>query len=34
MNSAALRFIPKEKLKESGYGEFEKLFESAGSTNQ
>jgi len=34
MNSAALRFIPKEKLKESGYGEFEKLFESTGSTNQ
>ena len=26
MNSAALKFIPKEKLKESGYGEFEKLF--------
>jgi len=27
MNSAALRFIPKEKLKESGYGEFLKEFE-------
>jgi len=27
MNSAALRFIPKAKLKESGYGEFLKLFE-------
>ena len=27
MNSASLRFIPKEKLKESGYGEFAKLFE-------
>ena len=28
MNSAALKFIPKEKLTESGYGEFEKLFET------
>lgn len=27
INSAALRFIPKEKLKEEGYGEFIKLFE-------
>jgi len=26
MNSASLKFIPKEKLKESGYGEFEKSF--------
>ena len=26
MNSASLRFIPKEKLKENGYGEFAKLF--------
>lgn len=26
MNSAALKFIPKDKLKESGYGEYEKLF--------
>jgi methionine-R-sulfoxide reductase len=26
MNSAALKFIPKEKLKESGYSEFEQLF--------
>lgn len=26
MNSAALKFIPKEKLKESGYAEFESLF--------
>ncbi|MGZ3692041.1 MAG: peptide-methionine (R)-S-oxide reductase MsrB, partial [Pseudobdellovibrio sp.] len=26
MNSASLKFIPKAKLKESGYGEFEKLF--------
>ncbi len=28
LNSAALKFIPKEKLKESGYGEFEKIFET------
>lgn len=27
INSAALRFISKEKLKEEGYGEFIKLFE-------
>lgn len=27
MNSASLRFIPKSKLKESGYGEYAKLFE-------
>ena len=26
MNSASLRFIPREKLKAEGYGEFEKLF--------
>lgn len=26
MNSAAMRFIPKEKLKAEGYGEFEALF--------
>lgn len=26
MNSAALRFIPKERLKEDGYGEYLKLF--------
>lgn len=26
MNSASLRFIPKENLKAEGYGEFEKLF--------
>ena len=26
MNSAALRFIPVEKLTESGYGDYEKLF--------
>ncbi len=27
MNSAALRFIPKAKLKEAGYGEYAKFFE-------
>lgn len=26
INSASLRFIPKEKLEEEGYGEFRKLF--------
>jgi peptide methionine sulfoxide reductase msrA/msrB len=29
INSASLRFIPKEKLAEEGYGEFEKLFQVA-----
>ncbi len=29
MNSAALRFIPVEKLKEEGYGEYLPLFEAA-----
>ena len=29
MNSAALRFIPKEKLKEEGYGKWEKLFDNS-----
>lgn len=28
MNSAALRFIPKEKLAEEGYGEYLRLFEN------
>jgi hypothetical protein len=28
MNSAAMRFIPVEKLEEEGYGEFLSLFES------
>jgi methionine-R-sulfoxide reductase len=28
MNSAALRFIPLERLEEEGYGEYKKLFES------
>jgi len=27
MNSAAMRFIPKDKLKESGYGEYLELFQ-------
>lgn len=27
INSAALRFIPKEKLDEEGYGEFKEIFE-------
>ncbi len=29
MNSAALRFIPAEKLQEAGYGEYARLFEAA-----
>ena len=28
INSAALRFIPKERLAEEGYGEYEKLWET------
>lgn len=28
INSAALRFIPKEELEDKGYGEFSKLFEA------
>lgn len=28
MNSASMKFIPKEELKKSGYGEFESLFSS------
>ena len=27
MNSAALRFIPKEDLEKEGYGEYRKIFE-------
>ena len=27
MNSASLRFIPKERLAEEGYGEYVRLFE-------
>jgi methionine-R-sulfoxide reductase len=30
MNSAAMRFIPAEKLEEEGYGQYAKLFEKAG----
>ena len=30
MNSAALRFIPKEDLEREGYGEYKKLFEGKG----
>jgi peptide methionine sulfoxide reductase MsrB len=29
VNSAAMRFIPAEKLKEEGYGEYLALFQSA-----
>ncbi len=32
MNSAALRFVPVEKLVEEGYGEYLPLFEEAGKT--
>ena len=28
INSASLRFVPKEKLEEEGYGEYRKLFEA------
>jgi peptide methionine sulfoxide reductase msrA/msrB len=27
INSASLRFVPKEKLEEEGYGEYKHLFE-------
>ena len=30
MNSAAMRFIPADRLEEEGYGEYAKLFERAG----
>jgi methionine-R-sulfoxide reductase len=33
VNSAALRFIPVEKLKEEGYGEYLALFKQGGSQN-
>ncbi len=29
VNSAALRFVPKDRLEEEGYGEYSKLFEDA-----
>lgn len=32
MNSASMRFVPKGKLKEAGYAEFEKLFEDDNKT--
>lgn len=32
MNSAAMRFVPKAKLKEAGYSEYEKLFETESKT--
>lgn len=32
INSAALRFIPREKLEEEGYGEYNRLFENMGIT--
>ncbi|MGD9117094.1 MAG: peptide-methionine (R)-S-oxide reductase MsrB, partial [Dehalococcoidia bacterium] len=32
INSAALRFIPREKLEEEGYGEYNQLFENMGIT--
>ena len=34
MNSAAMKFIPKAKLKESGYGEYFKLFEKKPSSGK
>jgi methionine-R-sulfoxide reductase len=33
INSAALRFIPKEDLKIEGYGEYTQLFESTQTAN-
>ena len=32
MNSAALRFIPLERLEEEGYGQYRALFEASGDT--
>ena len=34
INSAALRFIPVEKLKEEGYGQYLSLFQSAQGGEQ
>jgi hypothetical protein len=34
VNSAALRFIPVEKLKEEGYGQYLALFQSPQSQQQ
>ena len=33
INSAALRFVPAEKLAEAGYGQYQKLFEKAPAQN-
>jgi len=33
MNSAALKFIPKEELGKDGYGEYSKLFAQKIKTN-
>ena len=33
MNSAALRFIPADRLKAEGYGQYLPLFEKAGKKN-
>jgi len=32
LNSAALRFVPADKLEQEGYGEYKKLFEKTAST--
>ena len=34
INSASLRFIPKEKLAEEGYGEYLSLFEETAGTTE
>ena len=34
MNSASLRFIPVDKLKDEGYGEFLPLFEKDGAAKK
>lgn len=34
INSAALRFVPLEKLEEEGYGEYKKLFEAGGKLKE
>jgi peptide methionine sulfoxide reductase MsrB len=34
VNSGAMRFIPMEKLKEEGYGEYLSLFQSPGGGDQ
>ena len=32
MNSAALRFVPRERLEDEGYGEFVALFEDGAAS--